>query len=73
LITNFLIKPETKDSSDTNIKKTTPVKNVKEIEVDIINDPKFKNLQENPVIEKDIEELEVGKKNPFSAEGGKNK
>ena len=40
-------------------------KKIKEINIDIFNDSKFKNLKENKFKLIDINKIKVGKKNPF--------
>lgn len=66
ILTTFVIKPSTEvDSSlDTSVNLAN-TKEVNELEIDIIEDPKFKNLQEATYQEKDIDELSIGKKDPF--------
>lgn len=67
IVTNFIIQPgENGDRSEDTSIIMTPTKKVDELNVDIIKDEKFKNLKENTYVEKKIEDLDVGKKDPFS-------
>ena len=51
--------------SDKNNKIDISKKNIKEINIDIFNDSKFKSLKENKFELVDINKIKVGKKNPF--------
>jgi len=73
IVTNFILKPGRKSSDKAESIEVTPVKKVNNLDIEIIEADKFKNLQENPVIEKELEDLEVGKQNPFSSGEVKNK
>jgi len=51
--------------SDKNNQTDISEKKIKEINIDIFNDSKFKNLKENKFELIDINKIKVGKKNPF--------
>ena len=70
-MTNFIVKPvdESGDGTSGTEKNITKglIKEVNELNVGMTETEKFKALKENVYIEEKIEDLEVGKKNPFSA------
>jgi len=70
LLTNFVIKPTVDTTSQTNTTNSITngvIKEVKELNPAIVETDKFKNLKENVLNEVKIENLKVGKPDPFSS------
>lgn len=69
VLTNFVFKAGTNaeggPTMETNITGGV-IKEVKKLDVQVVETEKFKELKENVLVETKIEDLNVGKKNPFS-------